>query len=226
MLVEITVGRTAASKRKWNGAIRWFIRACEGSDGLRKLVPVVRRAQPRTITVTDESFGIVLRASEPRLRLGLLLARNCGLRLTTILRVAPKHVCDGRINVPTKGGTWTQVRITDEMAAVLRALDVLCPAHDKPYLRQLGMEHAYQLSRRLHATQQAVEQKGAWSFHDLRRTFAHRLYESTKDLRAVQHQLAHVSPQHTLHYLVVNQTKTTEAEMLAASYVPQKVSIQ
>ena len=226
MLVEVTVGRTAASRRKWYSAIRWFIRACEGSDGLRKLVPSVRRAQPRTVTVSDEQFGLVLKASEPRLRLGLLLARNCGLRLTTILRVAPKHLSDGRINVPTKGGTWAQVHVTAEMGAVLGALCTLCPAHEKPILRQLGMEHAYQLSRRLSMTQEALGIKGAWSFHDLRRTFAHRLYESTRDLRAVQHQMAHASPQHTLHYLVVNQNETTEDNMLAASYRPLKVRVQ
>lgn len=216
------VERSPSSRRKWYAAIRWLIRACDGTDALRKLVPVTRRAQPRTVTVPDASLERVLAASEPRLRFALLMARNCGLRLTTILNVAPCNVGDGRINIKSKGGTWTQVAVTKSIGGILQGVIPLCARHDKPILRQLGFEHAYQLSRRLFQVLDQLGMRKAWTFHDLRRTFAHSLYEQSHDLRVVQKQMGHTSPVHTLHYLVVERSAITQEQMEQASYQPAR----
>lgn len=218
MLVSEFEGKPVGTKRKLYMAVRWAIRLCGGGEQLIRIVPACRRAQPRTVTAPDDQVAAILAVADPHLSLAVMLARNCGLRVATIMRLAPMHCHDGHITVPTKNSAWTNVTITPSIAAALAGLTQVCAKQGEPILGQFGLRHAYQITRRLKEAQKLCGFHRAWSFHDLRRTFAHKLYAaSNNDLRLVQAQMAHTSPKSTLDYLYQLQLRQpTQAQMQAA----------
>jgi integrase len=151
----------------------------------------------------------------------MLLARHCGLRMSSIMRLAPCHVSGGIICVPAKGSAWTQVPISPAVAEALKGLAQLCASPTIPIMEQLGLRHGYQVSRRITAAQKLAGCRGCWTVHDMRRTFARHLYDATgHDLRVVQSAMAHTSPVYTLHYLCDPETRATAEQIALAA--PEK----
>ncbi len=204
------------SQRRLYGGLRWCLRAVKADPLLLGLIPGLRRAQPRTVTVSDVDFALVLAQADPLADFALILARHCGLRAATILRLAPKHVKNNHITVPTKGSTWTNVPMSPAVGELLAGLVGLCVRPDQPILAQFGVKHGFQLNRRIAKAQAAAGCKGCWGLHDLRRTFARALYRESGDVRVVQNAMAHASPVHTFHYLVSPDTQPTIAQLEAA----------
>jgi integrase len=139
----------------------------------------------------------------------MLLAREAALRIGTILQFSVSN-CDFNRRQIT-GRTKRHASYTLPMTKRLYEKLLWCAAGARDALEPLlaqyhtGERKTYEyasLHRALRDTQQAAGlRRGAWSFHDLRRTAARELYQSTKDIRKVQRLLAHSNPWHTFWYL-------------------------
>lgn len=203
-------------QRERLGALRWCLRVLNRRD-LVDMIPTVKQPSPRTVTVPEVEYQAVILKAEPVLAFAMRVAAHTGLRIGTIVRLAPKHFINGCICISTKGMEFTQVEVTDELKMMLEGMNQVCTEPDAPYLRHFGVKHSFQLARRLRAAQAAVGCAKRWTFHDIRRTFARRLYAQTGDLMKVQSMMAHRRPDYTLHYLVDPNNKPSAAELSKAA---------
>jgi integrase len=188
-----------------------------GRVDLIDFIPVVREPSPRTVTVPLEEFQAVLALSEPVLAFALQIASNAGLRIGSIVRLAPKHIINNSISMPTKCSEWTNIEVTETLATMFAGLASVCREQEVPFLSHFGVRHSFQLSRRLRAAQKIANCSKRWTFHDVRRTFARALYSQTKDLIKVQNMMAHKRPDYTLHYLFDSDHRATSVELEAAA---------
>ncbi len=146
----------------------------------------------------------------------LLAARDAALRAGTIYRLTAACVVNGRIATSTKNGG----AITMPMSARLRALAAVAidraQTPEQPLIHALGIPPSAFVSsyvtRQLKDAQKRVGVTG-WTWHDLRRTAAQRLYEAGGDLRTVQSLLGHKSLGATLVYLNAQRVTITGPEL-------------
>jgi integrase len=120
---------------------------------------------------------------------------------------------DGQVSTRTKNGGWVTVPVSARLAALVGAARAMRGphTHDTPIYRILGhlVNAGHKgtngcMSRRLKKAQKAAGTQG-WTWHDLRRTAAHRLYEATGDLRDVRDLLGHHNLGSSLIYLAAPQ---------------------
>jgi integrase len=149
----------------------------------------------------------VLRVAAPALHLAILLARDAGLRLGTVVRLKVSDCDFDRMEL--HGSTKNRRRFSIPMTSRLRArllwvcssgqdgdqtvLELLRPTR-KPY----GVDA---MEKQLIKAKAAAKLHSHWTFHDIRRTTARDLYKATGDIRKVQRFLSHSNPRTTLWYL-------------------------
>jgi integrase len=169
------------------------------------------------VTVPELEYQAVLMYADPVLAFALKVIANTGLRIGTVCRLAPMHVSNGMIAISTKCAEFTQIAVTESLAALLIGMSEVCTDNAAPFLLHFGVKHSFQLARRLRAAQLKVGCSKQWTFHDIRRTFARRLYAQTHDLLKVQSMMAHRRPDYTLHYLVDPDNRPSVDELTRAS---------
>jgi site-specific recombinase XerC len=164
----------------------------------------VRDPAPRTTIATpDELTRLTLNAST-WMRCWLSITAGHGLRRAEADRLCPaQYNADSRtITFRTKGDRTHQLQITDELRAYFEMVE---PVADRntPLVhliagRKIG-------SAAIRKQWEALKKKAGVNrllrIHDLRRTLAVRIYDLTKDLRAVQHTLGHSNLLTTCMYL-------------------------
>ena len=156
-----------------------------------------------TRTVPDTEFEIAIHKGDHAIRLMLLLTREAALRSATAYNLTPRNIVGPNIVTVTKNHGAVCIPMSPRIAALVALAIIDCPA-TTPLMCQLGLrDHADMrnaLRHRLHVLQER-HGLGDWSWHDLRRTAAQRLYQATGSLNAVQRLLGHTSLMSTLHYL-------------------------
>ncbi len=197
-----------STRYAYHKALRRVLREIERPD----LVQHIERLAdplPREVTATDDERQALIANAKPSLRLLLLLCSDCALRVGTALKLAPQHYDPETRTISTrsKHDTVVNMPVTGEIAdliqGITRITDTALPFCS--YLhggtgRTYRVDHAYRQFKQLKA-QLGITRR--LTFHDLRRTTAHRAYELTGDIRVVQQLLGHRSPSTTLHYLHV-----------------------
>jgi integrase len=184
-------------------------------------IPHVKSPQPRMVTVSDEEFERTLHHADPSTAFVLLCCRDCALRSGAVFALTLRHfnLETETVSTRTKNGAW----ITAPISARLRAVVAACAATTAidthlPVYRLLSRNHFKNLSpqsttaKRLKRAQKAAG-TGGWTWHDLRRTAAHRLYNATGDLRDVRDLLGHGSLHSSLWYLAASRRPVPNSKL-------------
>ena len=173
------------------------------------LLPAVRVPRGRPKPTPELAYRRALRDADPRIRLAVRLAGQCGLRRGEVSRVNVGDVFEDltgySLRVVGKGGHVRDVPLEDDLAAELLALDGW--AFPSPLGGHLTPHHLAKLIRAAldgHHT------------HSLRHRAATRAYAGTRDLRAVQELLGHSRPETTAGYVAVPDDSIRAAMRAAA----------
>lgn len=182
-------------------------------DDPARTLPAVKipRAVPRPCPdhAVLEAFAVV---TDDRVRLALRIAVETGLRIGEIARLRPADVIGGAgsywLHITGKGGHERTVPIADELAAVILSTPT---THVFPATVGGGPITSGHLCRMV-----AKALPGGWTAHTLRHRFATKAYEASKDIRALQELLGHVSPTTTAIYTKVSNDSLRAAALAAA----------
>lgn len=192
-----------ATRRSYRASLVQYYRFIRArgvrTDNPAELLPAVRvpRGLPRP--APDDILRAALEAADPRARLAMLLAGQCGLRRGEIASLHTRHIeadlIGMSLRVTGKGGHTRMVPVPtgDQygLEFLLRRLDAgwVFPS---PVGDHLSPEHMGRIvSRALPA---------GWACHTLRHRFATTTYRATHDLRATQELLGHAKPETTAIY--------------------------
>ena len=153
--------------------------------------------------MADTEFELALAAADPATALMLLLCRDAALRAATAYSLTSANIVAGQIHATTKNEGSVIVPISARLSTLLTA--AISRSHPGQYLMlAMGLRPDAFIGNVLRHRLAALQQRltlGDWTWHDLRRTAAHRLYERTGDLRIVQSLLGHKAMMTTLYYL-------------------------
>jgi integrase len=157
--------------------------------------------------VPDVEFEQVFRIANPLVQLGMLLARDAGLRHAAVM-----EICAGNCNFETheitgrtKAGSSYTVPMTQRLYERLLFLCAGARSASEPLVCQCtnrSRAPGYTtLTTSLSSTKKRAGVERRWGFHDMRRTTARILYENTRDIRKVQGFLGHATPLQTWWYM-------------------------
>ncbi len=165
----------------------------------------IAKPEARATVATPTELASLFATPAPWLRLFMLLYLQCGLRRAETLRVTlrswnrDKH----QVTVATKGHRTRVAEITEDVEALLAAIDQANTDPDMPCIHALHGKpitaHGINKAWARHRTNSGIS--GNLIPHDLRRTAANIVYSSTHDLRAPQQLLGHKNLASTLEYL-------------------------
>lgn len=213
-------GRAAETRRAYVCHIRAFYRWClttglvtEDPSTLLTL-PVIPRRLPRPID--EDDLAIALTLARPKMRAMLTLAGYAGLRCVEIAGLdwsdlrrsedgAFIHVRKG------KGAKERTVEIGTTVVGALQAYGIrrrgaMFLGHDGRQISPKSVSRAgnrYLASRGIEAT-----------MHQLRHRYGTRMFQVSRDLRMVQEQMGHASPQTTAGYTRPSADSAARAVML------------
>jgi integrase len=177
--------------------------------------------------VPDIEFELVFRFASIKTQLIMLLARDAALRHAAILNFTAGN-CNFEnrtITGKTKGGSTYNVPMTQRLYE--RLLFACASAGDQreQLLAQYNVKTKRvgytQISTLLWKAKRDAGVTRKWGLHDLRRTAARALYESTHDIRKVQRLMAHSGPMQTWWYLGNAGLELTHEEMETAGCGPK-----
>jgi len=161
-----------------------------------RLLPRIRRTQHQARPAPERAVKVALIAADSRTRLMLTLAVREGLRRGEIAVVHSADLVEDltgwSLIVHGKGRKDRTIPLADDVADHLRALP---PGWAFPGLTDghLSAGHVGVLMARV--------LPDGLTAHTLRHSFATRVYQSTRDLLAVQELLGHASPETTRNYV-------------------------
>lgn len=182
-------------------------------------LPSVREQRGAPRPTPDRVWREALLAADPRLKLVLRLAAECGLRRAEVAQVHARDLIDGvdgtQLLVHGKGNKQRVVPLSDSLADAIR--DRL----QDPTIRAAGGWLFPNNKGTDHLTApwvgylvREVLPRG-WTMHQLRHRFASRAYRGTRNLRAVQILLGHENLGTTQRYTAVDDEEL-RAAMTAA----------
>jgi integrase len=208
--------------------IRWLVERHGASHTLIADVPRSPRPSPRAITATGKERALLLSRARKNLKCYILLISDLALRKSTAAMICPNNYDAERdeITFSTKYQNKLTLPVTAELAKMF-----------EPYTEDMTTPYVAQMSRCGHAApstmslalNQLRKQCGITkqlTSHDLRRTTAKRVYDITKDLRAVQAVLGHKDLQTTLIYLDHHVTPVELSMLELAKLNPTTETIQ
>jgi integrase len=211
-------------RRTLHSYLRATLRAIGADRQCFAGIPAMKPVRPREVTATLEEFEQVFRVAGPMLQLAMLLAREAGLRHAAIMQFTQ---CNCNFETKTVSGkTKADSSYTVPMSKRLyeRLLFACAGANhaEEPLLAQWNRNrkppHYNSLTCALSRAKKLAGVPGTkWGFHDLRRTAARALYETTHDIHKVQGFLGHVSPQQSWWYLGNAAAGLTSEDMEGAS---------
>lgn len=224
--IETRRSRRAGARGFW----RWAIANGYAVEDAAAALPTVSAATPRPRPVPDRIYRPALAAARPRVRLMLRLGAELGMRRAEIAKV---HV--GRdlyeddegwsLIVHGKGGKDRTVPVADDLA---RAIIAGAPAHSPGFGHprngwlfpgridgHLSPRRVGELCGALLQEQQD-ECEDNWTTHKLRHRFGTRALKNTRNIRAVQVALGHVSVATTQIYCAIESREVREAVYAAA----------
>jgi integrase len=194
-----------ATRRSYRSSLvqfyRWLVASGARLDNPALLLPAVPVPRGRPRPAPDQVFRAALEAADPRARLAVLLAGQCGLRRGEISRLHSRdleHDLVGySLRVSGKGGHTRMVPLPDQD----RALEFLLRRAEPGWL------FPSPAGGHLTAAHVGVIVSGSlpagWTCHTLRHRFATTVYRHTRDIRATQELLGHARPETTAIYTQV-----------------------
>lgn len=224
--LETRRGRRASARSFW----KWAVANGVATENAGEAWPYVPPAQPRPRPVPDRIYRPALEAAAPRERLMLRLGAELGMRRAEIAVV---HV--GRDLSEDDEGWWLVVhgkgdkdRTVPAPADLARLIRDGAPAHSPAmgYSRtgylfpgaidgHLSPRRVGELCGKLLQDQQD-EGENNWGLHKCRHRFGSRALKATRNLRAVQTALGHVSVATTQIYCAISREEVREAVNSAA----------
>ena len=179
-------------------------------------MPKCRKGEPRQRIITDVERARIFHHAPPDMRLHMLLCGDLGIRAGTAVRVKASD-WDRQNDVlrltGMKHGSALVTPITAELKAHLQAIERESPHNPEipyvvrarpPQMQTIGFNDPRHYAQSMTARFRRLTTKlGIRDVrtHDLRRTFAERLYRHTNDLRIVMDALGHRSLRSTVAYL-------------------------
>lgn len=161
----------------------------------------------------------------PAVRLVMVLCRDCALRAVTACTLTPAQIdpVTWQIRRRSKNGRSISVPTTLRVREILRFAVQQCEPDQ--FLTQAlgcrsdtGADVYTHVRRSILNAKRALNIRGNWTLHDLRRTAARQLYDRTHDLRLVQALLGHAHLAYTLWYLN-DPTTELSPELMEHDYV-------
>lgn len=149
----------------------------------------------------------------------LALAYGCGLRISEVLGLTPRHFHGGGdfVTVLGKGGKQRALPVLAELRALVERYKALCPwplTADQPLFR--GLKGGPLAARQIQRSMEQLRAFNGWDAeatpHALRHSFASHLLQAGGDLRSIQELLGHAKLSTTQRYTQV------DAATLLASY--------
>jgi integrase len=141
--------------------------------------------------------------------------------------LAPENVVDGRIVAATKNDGQVNVPMSERLGALVLAAVAVAENPRQPLVCALGIlshtkaKNVGNTLRHRLAVHQRTVGAASWTWHDLRRTAAQRVYAATGNLQVPMSLLGHKSMLTTLKYLNAQRpTVTPEILNLFASSAP------
>ncbi|MFD6394389.1 tyrosine-type recombinase/integrase [Nocardia sp. NPDC060259] len=177
---------------------RWGVDSGRTEFNPADRLPRVREADPVARPAPEQIYAEALARADPRERLMLRLAAECGMRRGEVSRVHSNDLIqalDGwSLIVHGKGGKERVIPLPDTLAAELRALPYgyAFPGNDGGHL---SADWVGKLIGRL--------MPGVWTMHTLRHRFGTLAYSVDRDILVVQALLGHASPVTTRRYVRV-----------------------
>lgn len=174
-------------------------------QGLDAEVRRVDQPDHRNITISKGDKDKLLAAASASIRCYILLCSDLAIRSGTAVKIAPQNFDKekNRLNFTTKKGKSMSLPVTSELRSMFLAAEVRCPP-ERPYVSffstkgTCGRESAYDNFRRL---KRRLGIDDRITPHDLRRTTAIAVLETTGDIREVQAALGHKRLTTTVQYL-------------------------
>jgi integrase len=164
-----------------------------------------REPEPRTIIATPDELARLQVAAAAWEKCLLAMLAGLGLRRNEALRLTPANydTKSNTIAYRTKGEQTNRLTATDELRAWFEQYGTNVPDPNVPLL-QLIAGHPIGTTRVNHAWRRLRKKARVnpeLRMHDLRRTVAIRVFETTNDIRQTQHLLGHRHAATTLKYL-------------------------
>lgn len=198
-------GWAIETRRSHRSGVRTFFawaarRGIVSTDPSRDLPPI-RPALPQPRPAPDAALLAALSSNDPRVRLGVRLGSEAGLRRGEMVRVHARDIISDltgySLIVHGKGNRIRIVPLNDSLARKLREVTshggYAFPGDDNGHLSAGWLGRL--ISR---ALPQGVTP------HALRHRFATRAYSASRDVFAVQELLGHSSPETTRRYVQVD----------------------
>lgn len=205
---------SAETRRSAYSSWRRFFDFChkEGYIDQPLDLPTVKRSKPAPRPADDDALAKVLASTDGRVVLAARLAYLAGLRRGEVVKVHPgrdliQDLGGWSLMVHGKGNKRRIVPLPDSLADDLRRHKggYLFPGNDDGHL---SASYLGKLVAR--ALPDGV------TMHALRHRYATRVYHATSDLVSVQELLGHASPETTIRYVYVPDSRLRKAAMTAA----------
>jgi len=171
--------------------------------GIADSTPTFKQPPPRETIATPEETAKLYAEAPPFLQLFLHLLNDSGLRFAEAFRCAPEHFDPQThtVTLPVKGGNLHTVPVSPATERLFRlhhadpSVPYVAALHGKTSMSKGTLRWHWRKAKAATGVNPDL-----WP-HDLRRTTAVALYESSKDLRAVQELLGHTNMATTVRYL-------------------------
>lgn len=189
----------------------WLVTIGELDASPADQMPAVKTPRGRAKPTPERAYREALQVADPRLRLALMLAGQCGLRRAEAAQVCREDVEEELLGwvlrVRGKGGHVRLVPLPDQLARLIRSRPAgwLFPGNDNGHISpgHLGRIVSRALPEGL-------------AMHSLRHRCGTVSYAGTRDLRAVQELLGHATVTTTQIYTAVPDGAVRAAVMAAA----------
>lgn len=198
------------------------IEQTRGARGLVSELARVPKPLPRETIATPQETERLLALAEPWYRCFLLSCIDLLHRSGTAIRFAPQHYHPETqtCRIRTKGGREIELPISPQ----LRELIEQAPPTDNPSIpfwkllrgghKLRAKSHRNMLDNRWLKLKRAAGVREQVRLHDLRRTTANRLMDTTGDIRLVSQALGHARLETTLGYLAHKDTEHLRRSLL------------
>ena len=206
------------TRRTYQTQLKKLLRAIGVSAEKLVAMPKLKYSAPRSVTAPKDEFEKVLEVADSRLRLLMLLCGDAGLRAGTAPKLKPAQINEETRTIETrdKQGAWTRIPMTERLWC--EVLYAKSRAKDGETLEQAVSKNGKSMTKsyRCKALTMAKAKAGVegnWTFHDLRRTLARKMYTMTGDLRKAQRILGHRTMSSTVWYLHDMHTEISSKEI-------------
>jgi integrase len=199
--------------------MKWLLDciAMQGGPELRECFRGTRTPAARREVPTMAELRVLRSCPNPALRWMILCGSEAGLRSGAAYGCTLRNCLDGRIMAITKNGVVTNTPTSPRLQALLAIVPAETPLDTQVVHALEGAPVAQKtLRRRWWEWKKRCNVRSTVRMHDLRRSLARRVYDTSHDLRQVQALLSHANLTSTLWYLDAGQPELEDTNLTQA----------